>query len=143
MTRKLFQDKKAGERMVAVVTHTPGVKGKRYRVATDADQIVFRETEVYFAEKREKLTLEWGMEAVPDEIIHTPDGKEYESGNLLYNFTPIVLYGLTKWGDLFNARQELALITFVEKVKAAYQKMVVAGYDEEYAKAVVSYLALL
>ena len=142
MTRKLFQDKKAGERMVAVVTHTPGVKGKHYRIATDADLIVFREAEAYLVEKQKELMLEWGVAAVPDEIIHTPDGKEYKSGNLLYNFTPIVLYGLTKWGDLFNVRQQLTLITFAEKVKAAYQKMVAAGENEEYAKAVVSYLAL-
>ena len=142
MTRKLFQDKKAGERLVAVVTHIPGVKGKRYRVATADDLIVFRETEVYLAEKREKLTLEWGMDAVPDEIIHTPDGKEYKPGNPLYRSMPIALYGLTKWRDLFNTRQKLALITFVEKVKMAYQKMVAEGVDEEYVKAVVSYLAL-
>ena len=53
--------------MVAVVTHKPGTTGKRYRVATDADLAVFREAEAYLAEKREKLTLEWGMDAVPDE----------------------------------------------------------------------------
>ena len=51
-------------------------------------------------------------------------------------------YGTNTWGDLFNARQKLALITFVEKVKEAYQKMVEEGTDTEYAKAVVSYLAL-
>ena len=51
-------------------------------------------------------------------------------------------YGILKWGDLFNARQKLSLITFAGTVKAAYQKMVAEGVDEEYAKAVVSYLAL-
>ena len=142
MTRKLFQDKKAGERMVAAVTHTPGTMGKHYRLATATDLAVFRSTKAYLAEKQEELTLKWGMAAVPDEIIHTPDGKEYRSGNLLYNFTPIVLYGLTKWRDLFNVRQKLTLVTFAEKIKMAYQKMVVEGNDEEYAKAVVSYLAL-
>ena len=37
LTRQLFQEGSAGERMVAVVTYTPGTTGKRYRVATDAD----------------------------------------------------------------------------------------------------------
>ena len=37
LTPKLFRDGKAGERMVAVVTHMPGTRGKRYRVATEAD----------------------------------------------------------------------------------------------------------
>jgi len=35
------------------------------------------------------------------------------------------------------------LITFVEKVRLAYRKMIEEGYDKEYAKAVVSYLALV
>ena len=35
------------------------------------------------------------------------------------------------------------MITFAEKSKAAYQQMIEAGADEEYAKAVVSYLALI
>lgn len=82
------------------------------------------------------------MDPVPDEIIHTPDGKEYKPGNLLYNFTPVLLYGMTKWGDLFNARQKLALITFVEKVRQTHAKMLSEGYERENTKAVGSYLAL-
>jgi adenine-specific DNA methylase len=51
-------------------------------------------------------------------------------------------YGMLKWGDLFNSRQKLALITFTEKVRLAYKKMLEEGYDKDYAKAVVSYLGL-
>ena len=136
LTRKLFQEGEAGERMVAVVTHKPGTTGKRYRVATDADLAVFQSTEAVFAEKREQLMLEWGMDAVPDEP--TPEGK----GSGAERAFSVRNYGMNTWGDLFNARQKLALITFVEKVKEAYQKMVEEGVDTEYAKAVVSYLAL-
>ena len=32
-------------------------------------------------------------------------------------------YGLNTWGNLFNSRQKLALITFVDKVREAYRKM--------------------
>ena len=132
MTRKLFQDGSAGQRMVALVTHKPGTTGKRYRVATDADLAVFQSAEAYLAGKREKLTLEWGMDAVPDELMNTKDPSTVAGRG----------YGFTKWGQLFNARQKSALITFTEKVKAVYQKMVAEGIDREYAKAVVSYLAL-
>ena len=131
LTRQLFQDGSAGERMVAVVTHKPGTTGKHYRVATEADLAVFREAEVYLAEKREKLTLEWGMNPIPDEELPLMSG--------VFN---VPIYGMHTWGDLFNARQKLALITFVEKVKAAYQKMMAEEIDGEYAKSVVSYLAL-
>jgi putative DNA methylase len=74
---------------------------------------------------------EWGIDPVPDEEIPLMSGT--------FN---VPLYGITKWGDLFNARQKLALITFTEKVRLAYKKMIEEGYDKEYAKAVVSYLGL-
>ena len=133
-TRKLFQGGKAGERMVAVVTHKPGTTGKRYRLATEADLAVFRGAKAYLAEKRRKLTLEWGIDAVPDEPLRRVP--------LTFGVINVWVYGMNTWGDLFNARQKLALITFVEKVKAAHQKMVAQGVDREYAKAIVSYLAL-
>jgi len=52
-------------------------------------------------------------------------------------------YGMLKWGDLFNSRQKLALITFTKKVRLAYKKMLEEGYDKDYAKAVVSYLGFI
>ena len=136
LTRQLFQEGKAGQRMIAVVTHSPGTTGKRYRVATDADLAAFLEAEACLAEKQEKLTLEWGMGAVPDEP--TPEGK----GSGAERAFSVRNYAMNTWGDLFNARQKLALITFAEKVKAAYQNLMREKDNEEYAKAVVSYLAL-
>ena len=52
------------------------------------------------------------------------------------------VYGMNTWGDLFNSRQKLALITFVEKVRKVHRKLKDEGFEEEYAKAVVSYLAI-
>jgi adenine-specific DNA methylase len=51
-------------------------------------------------------------------------------------------YGLLKWGDLFNSRQKLALITYTEKVREAYRKMIDKTNNEDYAKALASYLTL-
>ena len=135
LTRKLFQERKAGERLVAVVTHTPGTTGKRYRVATEKDLVIFKETELALTEKRNQLMLAWGSDPVPEEPLPPKESHRAVGSQLpLYNFK--------NWGDLFNARQKLALITFAEKVKAVYQKMLAKGADGEYAKAVVSYLAL-
>ena len=136
LTRKLFQEKNAGQRMVAVVMHKPGTTGKRYRVATDADLDVFRCAEAYLAEKREQLMMEWGEDPVPQEPL--PPKKSHRAVG-----SQLPLYNFKNWGDLFNARQKLALITFVDKIRAAYQKMEADGVDGEYAKAVVSYLALV
>jgi len=131
--RKQFQEGKAGQRMIAVVLHHPDIKGKTYRLATDKDLDIFKEAEAYLEKKRSKLMGEWGIDPVPDEPLPP-------IGTLGFS---VQRYGMTKWGDLFNSRQKLALITFVEKVRLAYKKMIEEGYDEEYAKAVVSYLALM
>ncbi len=135
--RKLFQQGKAGQRMVAVVLHKPGNQGKRYRLAKEKDLEVFRQAEEYLEEKRAKLREEWGIDPVPDEA--TPEGK----GSGAERAFSVRNFGLNTWGDLFNSRQKLALITFVEKVRLAYKKMIEEGYDKEYAKAVVSYLGLV
>ena len=141
-TRKLFQEEKAGQRMVAVVLQYPKKQGKIYRISKEEDLEIFKEAKIYLKEKREKLMLEWGIDPLPTEAIHTPDGKEYKPGNLLYNFIPVVLYGLTRWSDLFNARQKLVLVILVENVKQAYHRMVKEDIDNNYAKAIISYLGL-
>jgi putative DNA methylase len=130
--RKLFQDGKAGQRMVAVVLHHPRAKGKIYRLATEKDLEVFKEAEKYLEEKRKKLMDEWGIDPVPDEEMNQDDPTTVAGRG----------YGFKVWGDLFNSRQKLALITFTEKVRLAYKKMLEEGYDKDYAKAVVSYLGL-
>jgi adenine-specific DNA methylase len=135
--RKLFQDGKAGQRMVAIVLHHSLKKGKIYRLATEKDLEVFKEAEKYLEEKRKKLMDEWGIDPVPDEEINYLKDKTDE----LYS-TRCLKYGIVSWGDLFNSRQKLALITFTEKVRLAYKKMIEEGYDKDYAKAVVSYLGL-
>ena len=131
-TRRLFQEGKTGERMVAVVLHHPKKKGKFYRVANEKDLEVYRQAEEYLQKKVKELRKKWGIEPIPDEEIPLMSGT--------FN---VPLYGMNKWGGLYNSRQKLALITFVDKVREAYRKMVKEGYDEEYAKAVVMYLALV
>jgi adenine-specific DNA methylase len=129
--RKEFQEGKSSQRMLIVVLQNPKIPGKTYRVATENDLKIFKSAEKYLEEKRKKLMEEWGIDPVPDEEIPLMSGT--------FN---VPLYGMTKWGDLFNSRQKLALITFTEKVRLAYKKMLEEGYDKEYAKAVVSYLGL-
>jgi adenine-specific DNA methylase len=120
--------------LVAVVVYRG--RGREYRLANERDFEIFREAEEYLKEKREKLWDEWGFDPVPDEP--TPLGK----GRGAERAFSIRLYGLDSWGDLFNSRQKLALITFSEKLRQAYEEMEKEGMEEEYGKAVASYLAL-
>lgn len=109
-TRRLFQEGRSGERMVAVVLHKPGVTGKHYRIAIEKDMEVFKEAAAYLNKKQGMLMADWGIDPVPDEkMVRT-------SGNQM----AVLHYGMNTFGDLFNPRQKLALITFAEKVRQAF-----------------------
>jgi len=136
-TRRLFQEGKAGQRMVAVVLARAGRAGKTYRVATTADEAAYRRVEAALQTKRERLMPEWGMDPVPDE----PIAQERPSPNAR-GASGLTRYGMTTWGDLFNARQQLALITFADKVRHAYTQVLAEGMGPASAIAVITYLAL-
>jgi len=129
-TRNLFQEGKSGQRMVAVVLYHQKRNGKTYRISNEKDMKVFWEAEEYLKEKREKLMMEWGIDPIPDELLPP-------SGTLGFR---IQNYNMNKWGDLFNSRQQLSLITFVEKIrKIANTEWAIA--NREYAKVIITYLA--
>jgi putative DNA methylase len=129
-TRRLFRAGKAGQRMVAVVE--AGQSGKTYRLPTDADLDACRAAAAALDAACERLRAAWGMEPVPDEPIPTTELRRIS----------VPLFGLEKWCDLFNPRQALALITFVDAVRRAHAQMLAQGYPEDFAKAVVTYLGL-
>ncbi len=129
-TRRLFQEGTAGERMVTVVTQHPNMRGKQYRLATEADMRVFNATHNPLSEKRESLSIEWGFDPVPDEI--TPSSKVL--GCRIRN------YNLNTYGQLFNARQQLTLLTLTEKVREVHPALRAQGYEADYSQAVATYL---
>ncbi|KUK26947.1 MAG: Uncharacterized protein XD60_0836 [Acetothermia bacterium 64_32] len=136
-TRRLFREGKADQRMVAVVLHHPDRQGKTYRLATERDLEAYSAAEAALAKKREKLRAEWGLDPVPDEPTPVGGGPGAERAFSVHK------YGMTKWGDLFNARQKLALITFADKVRKAHTEMLAHGLAPDFAKAVVTYLAIV
>lgn len=140
-TKKLFQEERSSQKMLVVVRNHLNKQGKSYRIATEEDSDLFRKAEEYMKQKRENLIMKWGVDPIPDEVIHTPDNKEYKPGGVLYNFTPVVLYGMTKWRNLFNSRQKLSLITFIEKIREICNEEWL-GYNE-YSKVIMTYLALI
>ena len=132
--KRLFLEEKAGQRLLAVVLYKPGARGKTYRTATQTDLEDFKKAEEYLREKREKLMDDLGFDPIPDE--ETPAGK----GSGAERAFSVRTYALNTWGDLFNSRQKLALITFIEKVRYAHKLMLENGYGPGYARAVTCYL---
>jgi putative DNA methylase len=129
-TRRLFRAGRAGQRMVAVVEAGKG--GKTYRLPTDADLDAYRAAVAALDVKCTQLRAAWGMEPVPDEPIPT---RQHEVDRL-------PMYGMKSWGDVFNPRQALALITFADAVRRAHTQMLACGYPQEFATAVATYLGL-
>jgi len=136
-TSKLFRENNAGERMLALVLEQKGVKGKTYRVATEEDIEIYVNSKKFLEEKVQRLNELWHLSAIPDEPTPEGKGKGAERAFSIRN------YKMMKWGDLFNSRQKLAMVTFVEKVREGYEEMLKEGYDSELAKAVTTYNAIL
>ena len=136
-TRKLFKEAKSGERMVAVVLSNPNAFGKVFRLPTQKDLDIYALTQSALSKKARDLSLEWGMEAVPNEEIP----KERPSPNAR-GLSAITRYEINRWCDLYNLRQSLALITFVEKIRQAHRRILDRNPDRDFAGAVVTYLAL-
>jgi adenine-specific DNA methylase len=128
--RKLFQEGKTNQRMMVVILHNPNVR-KVYRIVTEEDMKKFQEAEKYLEEKREKLFEEWAFDPVPDEPMPSKETLGFR----------VQRYGILYWRDIFNSRQKLALITFIEKARLAYNRMIKEGYTKEYAKIIMLYLS--
>ena len=106
----IFDDKGkriGGARMTAVVTLKPGETGRRYRLPTDGDYAAVRKAQTQLAE----VLGEWerggkqGLCPVPDEPLPP-------IGTLGFR---VQRYGMLKWGDLFTARQKVALLALLNK----------------------------
>ena len=110
----IFDDKGkriGGARMTAVVTLKPGEPGRHYRLPADADYAAVRKAQKRLAE----ILGEWerggkqGLCPVPDEP--TPAGGGSGAGRAF----SVQRYGMLHWGDLFTARQKVALLALLNK----------------------------
>ncbi|MEP0548095.1 MAG: DUF1156 domain-containing protein [Rhodothermales bacterium] len=112
--RALALDGLMGERMIAAILHHPNETGKKYRLATDVDRDVFDA-----AVRHLELSLEsWPFlgSPLPDEPI-SPDRPSANARGL----SGLTRFGLTRFSDLFNKRQQLVLVTLLWKLKILRQ----------------------
>lgn len=97
-----------GARILAVVTQKSGTQGRRYRLAIDRDYEAVQKAQVRAA----ALLDEWargdcrGLRPMPDEPLPP-------IGTLGFR---VQRYGIVEWGDLFTARQKVALVWLLDKL---------------------------
>ncbi len=108
-----------GARMTVVVTLRPNKKGRHYRLPSDADYAAVRQAQTRVS----SLLEEWerggkqGLCPVPDEPLPP-------IGTLGFR---VQRYGMLQWGDLFTARQKLALVTISNLIRNSSSDEAVAA----------------
>jgi putative DNA methylase len=120
---------KIGQQLMAIVCTNPGSQGKTYLSGDEYRQYVPDEAAIEL--RLDQVCQETGL-TIPNEPIFSGDTRAF--------FTH--LYGLDNFGKLFTHRQLLALMTFVKWVRLAHEKMMHAGYEEGFGKAIATYLSL-
>jgi len=106
----VFDDKgrrTGGARLLAVVTLKPGEQGRNYRLPTEADYRA-----VWKAQRRLKKVLEEWERGGRKGLCPVPDEPLPPVGTLGFR---VQRYGMLQWGDLFSARQKLALVTLLRQ----------------------------
>jgi putative DNA methylase len=111
-----------GEMPLAVITEKEG-RGKGYRAFNIDDRNLYQKV----------------LALLPDAAGDLPD-EDIPLTELRRISVPI--YGLDAWRKLFNPRQSLALVTLSSKIQKAHSEITKMTEDMEYAKAVITYLAL-
>lgn len=133
-THRLFQQDLVGEQLIVVVNQHSNYTGRHYRIATDTEMECFTLTKDLLIEKQNYLYNKWGVDPIPDEP--TPEGTGAGAPVMVRN------YNFNTYGELFNTRQQLVLVTFLEKIKDSYQDMISQGVKSDLAQAVTTYLGL-
>ena len=105
----------AGARITAVVTLRSGGTGRYYRLATQADYSAVRRAQDRMAGILKTKSQDGcdGLCPVPDEP--TPTGGGTGAGRAF----GVRRYGMLEWGDLFTARQKVALYTLGRSIRTA------------------------
>lgn len=91
-----------GARLLAVVTLRPREQGRHYRLPTNLDYRVVWKAELRLKEIEQQKRPD-GLSPIPDEP--TPAGGGTGAGRAF----SVHKYGILRWGDLFTARQKVAV----------------------------------
>jgi putative DNA methylase len=108
-----------GARLLAVVTLKPGEQGRHYRLPTERHYEAVRRAQQRLAAildewKRSNLPSPRGRGAGGEDLCPVPDEPLPPIGTLGFR---VQRYGMLQWGDLFTARQKVALVTVARLVR--------------------------
>ena len=115
-------------RLFCVVKTTAGEDGRSFRLPSRRDNAAFAAASEELA--RRIRTHKGELSLVPDEIIPMTEIRRIS----------VPIYGMNSWGDLFSARQALAISTLVKLLHRVRQEL--GTQDIELAKTVTTILSV-
>ena len=132
--KSFFAHGKNADVMNVVVVKPKGRSGKLYKIATKNHLDIFKKASDQLKKKQHMFEKKYGIDPIP--IEPTPEGK----GSGAERAFSIRLYNMNTWGDLFNIRQKLVMLTFLEKILVAAETMDKNNQD---SVRTLSYLAII
>lgn len=116
------------------VAYKEGKGGLQFRIPTDLDLDGVVKAEAYLQEKTVGQASSLSFEIsniVPD--VEIPSGAKTDE---------LIRYGINRWDKLFNPRQLLTLVTYVEIINEVKSKLHIE-YEPEKVKAIATYLSFI
>ncbi|MHA1150932.1 MAG: DUF1156 domain-containing protein [Promethearchaeota archaeon] len=130
-----FKNNATGERLIAVIYLENTKSGKKYRVANENDMALFNRAKAELKKTYKNLKSQWNIEPIPNEkLVRVP---------LRIGCINLWVYNLDTWGKLFNDRQKLVHLKFIEKLKLAEKLMQKDRLDNAFIEAIISEIALM
>ena len=124
-----------GQHLLVVVLSREGETGRDFRAATEADRAPYTLAEARLAEAKAEGFDFWGFERLLSVVPDEPTPPERARS------ISIRLYGITEWGQMFNARQALSMITFGQQIRLV--RDLLESQNAGYARAVALYLTFV
>jgi adenine-specific DNA methylase len=121
-----------GQHLLMVVLGREGQTGRDFRTPSDIDRMAYINAEKKLERLKDEGDGFWGEErllsVIPDEPT-PPDRARSVS---------IRSYGIEQWGQMFNSRQLLTLLTFGQQIRTVREMLALENFD--YAKVIALYL---
>ena len=140
-TSEMLRADPDNDMLVCVAEQSP--KGKRhYRKVNQSDKEAYELYSAKLKHVRKRFKELYHIDPVPSEIINTPTGKEYKPNQPYWVLNGPCTIGQTKWGDMFNVRQKLVMVTMLNKIREA-RNIIGSNNESGYAECMGCYLTMI
>jgi adenine-specific DNA methylase len=125
-------------RLICVVVERASTQGRFYRLANDRDMKAFDEASLSLSSCRSFIGDGYALSPFPQELIPAERPSPNARG-----LSAVTRIGVTTFGDLYSARQKLALHVFAKTVQRAADRVAQETGDDILAAAIATCVSLV